>query len=291
MANAVPLYSVHCRTLREYVFALQSFCFLIPLLLTSLTFDNLFFHRIQSIAYATSVSCGGLHNIALTRTSLVYTWGSGKNGRLGHGNELNCFIPTMVQSLTDQQVNYVCCGGHHTAALTSSGTLLTWGFDDDGRLGHGQIGHISIPKKVAGIETLRVVQVACGCWHTTALTDSGCVYTWGSGKSGQTGSGNEAEDVCSVPRVVLESAENSISQIACGTAHTAVVDESGSLFTCGRAIALGYDAKTNQYAPHLVSRLHGKKVMQVACGVYGTAALVLEEEEEDIVDHQHYVEA
>lgn len=32
-----------------------------------------------------------------------------------------------------------------------------------------------------------VVQVACGSGHTVALTDEGCVYTWGRGDDGRLG--------------------------------------------------------------------------------------------------------
>ena len=79
------------------------------------------------------------------------------------------------------------CGGHHTAALTSRGTVYTWGFDDDGRLGHGSPGHQFTPKVIQSLSSVQVVHIACGCWHSAALTSAGAVYTWGSCKSGQLG--------------------------------------------------------------------------------------------------------
>jgi alpha-tubulin suppressor-like RCC1 family protein len=59
-----------------------------------------------------------------------------------------------------------------------NGSVYTWGFDDDGRLGHGSPGHRLSPCKVALISE-KIAQIACGCWHSAALSVDGAVYTWG----------------------------------------------------------------------------------------------------------------
>jgi alpha-tubulin suppressor-like RCC1 family protein len=47
------------------------------------------------------------HTAALTSDGEVYTWGHGDGGRLGHGNNAQCFIPTKVASVEMMGVRYV----------------------------------------------------------------------------------------------------------------------------------------------------------------------------------------
>ena len=55
------------------------------------------------------------HSVAVTVDGSVYSWGCGKDGRLGHGNETNCFVPTLVQALEPEtlhndKIKQVACG-------------------------------------------------------------------------------------------------------------------------------------------------------------------------------------
>ena len=52
----------------------------------------------------TMVVCGELHTAALTSEGRVYTWGLGKDGRLGHANRESHFVPHLVQSLAQYEV-------------------------------------------------------------------------------------------------------------------------------------------------------------------------------------------
>lgn len=171
------------------------------------------------------------------------------------------------------------CGGHHTAALTSRGAVYTWGFDDDGRLGHGSPGHQFTPKLIQSLAGVQVVHIACGCWHSAALTSAGAVYTWGSCKSGQLGQAHK--NSVPTPRVVLQGRGGGIIMVACGTAHTAALSANGDLYTWGKHDdgRLGYDTSADQTTPRVVDVLVGRKVQQVVCGVYDTAAIVTELDE------------
>eukprot|EP00941_MAST-03F_sp_MAST-3F-sp1_P003873 g3873.t1 len=220
-----------------------------------------------------SVACGGLHTAALTGNGDVWMWGLGKDGRLGHGNEVDYCTPKRVTSF-QTPVKQVICGGHHSAALTEKGAVYTWGFDDDGRLGHGSTGHQLLPKQVSTLEAEEIVMIACGCWHSAALTADGAVYTWGSCKSGQLGQAHR--NAAPIPRVVLEGIGGGVKHIACGTAHTAAITDTGELYTWGKCDdgRLGYDCVIDQTTPKLVEALRGKQVIDIQCGVYDTAALV-----------------
>ena len=45
--------------------------------------------------------------------------------------------PKLIESLKCKRIRDVACGSSHSAAVTSSGELYTWGSGEYGRLGHG----------------------------------------------------------------------------------------------------------------------------------------------------------
>ena len=45
------------------------------------------------------VACGHNFTFVVTESGMVFSWGSGKHGVLGHGNENNVARPTLVESL------------------------------------------------------------------------------------------------------------------------------------------------------------------------------------------------
>jgi len=115
--------------------------------------------------------------IILPDDGKLYTWGYGSNGRLGHGEEADVLLPTVVTSLKDEKIVHVACGGCHTAAVTSNGLLYTFGWNHYGQLGHGAPCFSGedlqvVPKIVEGLKSHHVVQVACGEQHTVALVTS-----------------------------------------------------------------------------------------------------------------------
>ena len=85
------------------------------------------------------VGCGWDHCLAVTRDGSLYTWGSGMNGKLGHGDEEPRDVPTKVDffAANSLKVHIAEAGCEHSACVDSLGDLYTWGHGDSGRLGHG----------------------------------------------------------------------------------------------------------------------------------------------------------
>ena len=110
--------------------------------------------------------------------------------------------PTLVErALFDGPVLMVACGHEHTAVLTETGGVFTFGCVDGGRLGLGFPGHVDpwqrhepqlTPRRVpaAAFKGQRIVMVAADGGHTVALSEKGQVYTWGEGSAGQLGHNN-----------------------------------------------------------------------------------------------------
>jgi alpha-tubulin suppressor-like RCC1 family protein len=81
-----------------------------------------------------------------------------------------------------------------------------------------------------------VSHVACGLFHSAVIM-AGDVYTFGWDQEGRLGCGvNEEEDIVRLA-VFLDAydqpVEVSAIQVVCGSAHTVVLDDQGSLWTCG----------------------------------------------------------
>jgi alpha-tubulin suppressor-like RCC1 family protein len=55
----------------------------------------------------------------------LYTFGSGAHGRLGHGIEEDCTVPTPVDTLQRVHVLMASCGLAHTVILSASGELYS----------------------------------------------------------------------------------------------------------------------------------------------------------------------
>jgi len=220
------------------------------------------------------IACGSGHTVVLTTDGEVFTWGRGDDGRLGHGDNGWKYVPRITQSLTGQVVVQVTCGSYHTAAVTSDGSLHTWGGGMYGKLGHGSEAGCSNPKRVEGLAGLCVSQIACGSRHTVIITSAGATYSWGDMENGVAGHG-ASEGHQYTPRLVERLAGKNIVQIsACGF-HTACLSDIGELYTWGEGNfgRLGHGTESNCHTPRLVESILGKKPRQVSCGGFHSAVV------------------
>lgn len=80
--------------------------------------------------------------------------------------------------------------GHaHSLAATATGLVLSWGFGGSGALGHGTDENTNEPKLVEALvdDNQAVLGVACGEYHSAAVTRDGHLWMWGDGAGGQLG--------------------------------------------------------------------------------------------------------
>lgn len=59
--------------------------------------------------------------------------------------------PKMIENLQGKHVREIACGSGHSAAITSNGELYTWGQNDRGQLGHGDLHNQTKPRQVSEI--------------------------------------------------------------------------------------------------------------------------------------------
>ncbi|EME30000.1 Probable E3 ubiquitin-protein ligase HERC1 [Galdieria sulphuraria] len=219
-----------------------------------------------------AVACGRYHSAALDVNGTVFTWGGGKNGRLGHNDEQTRTIPCRITHLP--RAHKIFCGYHITAAITDDG-LYTWGWGEHGQLGQGSLEDSYGPKKVIFDDAnLAISQLACGDRHCLVRTESGDVYTWGSNEFGQLGIGRYNE-IYSSPVLLTSLAGMMVTFVAAGDRHSAAVTNTGSLFTwgCGAEGQCGHGDYNDCDMPFLVESLVGVFILKVFCGHNFTVAL------------------
>lgn len=97
----------------------------------------------------TAIASGGNHNCALTSGGAVLCWGFNGTGQLGIGTPGNASTPALVSGLASGVVA-IEAGINNTCALTSSGTLQCWGYNNNGQVGNGTTTDQTTPATALG---------------------------------------------------------------------------------------------------------------------------------------------
>ncbi|XP_043722871.1 PH, RCC1 and FYVE domains-containing protein 1 [Telopea speciosissima] len=233
------------------------------------------------------VACGEFHTCAVTMAGELYTWGDGTHnaGLLGHGTDVSHWIPKRVAGpLEGLQVASVTCGPWHTALITSTGQLFTFGDGTFGVLGHGNRESVAYPREVDSLMGLKTIAVACGVWHTAAIVEvivtqssasfsSGKLFTWGDGDKNRLGHGDKEPRL--KPTCVPSLIDYNFHKLACGHSLTVGLTTSGHVFTMGSAVygQLGNPHADAKLPCPVEDKLAGESVEEVACGAYHVAVL------------------
>ncbi|XP_012456234.1 PH, RCC1 and FYVE domains-containing protein 1 isoform X1 [Gossypium raimondii] len=217
----------------------------------------------------------------------VFIWGEGTgDGVLGggihrigdcSGIKIDSLLPKALESAVLLDVQNIACGEQHAALVTKQGEVFSWGAECGGRLGHGVDSNVSHPKLIDSLKNINVELVACGEYHSCAVTLSGEMYSWGgsSGNFGLLGHGTETSQW--VPKKLNGPLEGiHVSSVSCGPWHTAVVTSAGQLFTFGDGTfgVLGHGDRKSLSVPREIESLKGLRTVRAACGVWHTAAVV-----------------
>ncbi|CAA6655823.1 unnamed protein product [Spirodela intermedia] len=229
-------------------------------------------------AHVVSVACGVSHACALTSSGEVYEWGDSCHGAAhpGEGNRRSQWIPRRLAGpLSGISISKVACGDWHTAVVSSSGQLFTYGNGVFGVLGHGDLASASRPKEVDALRGMRVKSVACGPWHTAAVVEvgagrcrggdssSGKLFTWGDNDEGKLG--HPSKDKKLVPTCVAALADHDFVQVSCGVMLTVVLTITGTVFAMGLHPRSAWEPRAGA--------LKGEYVKEISAGSFHVAAL------------------
>jgi alpha-tubulin suppressor-like RCC1 family protein len=175
-----------------------------------------------------SAGCGSHSLVTPGKAGKTWSFGSGEDGRLGHGGTGSEVVPRLIEALSGVVVKQVAAGYAHSMVLTSDGDVFTWGCGYCGRLGHGNTDRQLVPKRVEGLTN--VTDIAAGVIHSVAVGEGGAVYTWGNNEQGQLGLGDHG-NVHLVPTEVP--GVNEVVAVAAGSLHSLALSRDGTIMACG----------------------------------------------------------
>lgn len=92
---------------------------------------------------------------------------------------------TMLQIGCKEPIISMASGKCHVLLLNSSGLVYSFGTGSRGELGHGTLESEQMPKLIDVLSLIPIIEIACGAWHSVALTKDGDVYVWGWNSCGQ----------------------------------------------------------------------------------------------------------
>ncbi|NXM85216.1 RPGR regulator, partial [Oenanthe oenanthe] len=169
------------------------------------------------------VSCGYYHSALITGDGELYTFGEPVNGKLGLFPEQlkNNRVPQPVLGIMDK-VKKVACGGEHTVVLTEK-AVYTFGLGQYGQLGHGTfVFETSVPKPVKHLKKHKICNIACGENHTAVIAENGLMFTFGDGRHGKLGFGEESFTNLFDPTLCYNFLKFTVLLVACGGCHMLV---------------------------------------------------------------------
>lgn len=145
---------------------------------------------------AAGASAGRWFSIVLAANGHAYSFGHGENGKLGHGDEAARCVPTRVEALVGSgagdAVVHASAGGDHAIFVRADGRVYGCGFNRRGQLGQGDdADDVLTPRQLRGLDGERALSASAGLGHSLVATASGALFSFGNGKSGKLGHGDE----------------------------------------------------------------------------------------------------
>jgi alpha-tubulin suppressor-like RCC1 family protein len=215
-----------------------------------------------------AVRAGPWHALAISRQGEVYTWGVGRDGRLGHGTDTAEVKPRLVEGLRSCFVVDACCASAHTAVLTSTGSVYVFGENADGQLGLRGRSPRRLPTPLP--LPCKAVAVSCAREHTCVLLEDGDIVACGSYRTCGIGLGYGTR-FCAPVRILTNYVTLALQ---CGHFHSlaGVVHRRTALMIVGHSTI------------HEVSRILSVVVRNgVRCAVSGVGFLVVLSENSSLV--------
>ena len=237
---------------------------------------------------------GGMnHSIAILNSGEFVSWGSNQFGQLG--TEPDSFIVSYIYEpsvicpiILPKEIGAICivcisAGMWHSACVTNTGKLLTWGLGTDGQLGINPLSFpfqkhlnnterfLTKPTIVESLSGEHILAVNCGSSYTIARTSNSKVFSFGDGSEGVLGNGN-LEKTC-IPQEILSLAGIKLKKVACGWNHCLALTSNGKVYYWGNQYKDIIENSVPELYPKRVSELEEYKISQIACGDYHSCAL------------------
>ncbi|EGR33218.1 hypothetical protein IMG5_058940 [Ichthyophthirius multifiliis] len=208
----------------------------------------------------------------------VYAWGKNEYGELSFSQTKQQFYskPENPKNLEKIYIKQISTSQNHSSCVSSNGDLYVCGSALHGKLGLENLTMANINKFqiLTALKGIKVLQVACGDYHTLALTENDQVYAWGGTlykKVGQRGG---------KPGPIHQLTNKGVTYIDCGDFHSVAITNQGDIYTWGgggqfqNKGQLGLGHMKDIEIPEQIQFFKNKKVIKVSCGQFHTMALI-----------------
>jgi alpha-tubulin suppressor-like RCC1 family protein len=180
---------------------------------------------VQTVSGGTNwkfVSCGSDFTAAIKTDGSLWMWGQGSSGQLGRNTTGSAISPVQTVS-GGNNWKWVSCGGAHTAAIKTDGSLWLWGSGTSGQLGDNSATTKSSPVQTVagGTSWKQVSSGGSGATHCVAIKTDGTLWCWGLNSSGQLGDNTAANKSSPVQTIIGGTAWRECSA---GTSHSLALD-------------------------------------------------------------------
>ncbi|RZC72490.1 hypothetical protein C5167_047973 [Papaver somniferum] len=166
------------------------------------------------------VACGTNHTVAVDSKGLVYTWGYGGYGRLGHYEQKDEWTPRAVNFFLRKVLppNAIVAAGAHNSAVTGGGgQLYMWG-----KMKVTTGDDWMYPKPLLDLSGWNIRCMDSGASHNFVGAEQSCI-SWGHALNGQLGYGPEGPKSTMNPKKVDILEGMHVMSVACGSVYSMVV--------------------------------------------------------------------
>eukprot|EP01087_Luapelamoeba_hula_P020420 TRINITY_DN6962_c0_g2_i1.p1 TRINITY_DN6962_c0_g2~~TRINITY_DN6962_c0_g2_i1.p1 ORF type:complete len:1443 (-),score=212.90 TRINITY_DN6962_c0_g2_i1:159-3968(-) len=244
------------------------------------------FPELKGVAVS-SVACSASHVLIASADGAVYALGLKKTNPESPASRRRSIAdssgfqlyplltPHLVEELKDHFIAKVACGIGLSVLLSDEGKVFTLGNLHTRQLGGTfdvSLYNGSRPTLIKNISSQRVIDISCGAAHALLLTESGSVYSFGSGEMGALGHGFFTGDLRS-PKKILALSDIRAKAIAAGESFSLVLSKQGEIYSfgCGDHGQLGHKKGNLTGYRALVPRkitstLSGIKITKIAAG-------------------------
>ena len=198
------------------------------------------------------MSCvtGYWFTITLSYEGAVYSFGKNDNGQLGLGSgddDWVVTVPSVIPRLP--KIKLISCGPSFTVCVDYDGNVWSFGKNNFGQLGTGNLTDSDVPVKIQHLPPVQ--SVSCGESHTLFITNDSDLWGTGNNRYGQLCLGKESSQF--TPQ---KTRYCNISKINAGSSYSFFQTNQGVIYGCGHncygQLGLGH-LEHPQFEPCIIS--------------------------------------
>ncbi|KAK8801180.1 hypothetical protein WA158_001950 [Blastocystis sp. Blastoise] len=137
------------------------------------------------------------------------------------------------RTLDNIQIISIAAGQNHFLALTSEGTVYSWGDNYYGELGHNDMKPCKSPRLITELLSENIRSVKCGYNNSCAITAGNDVYVWGCNEEGQLAVGTTENVLKPIKISFFVQKKKKIVECSLGYDASFFISQDGCLYGCG----------------------------------------------------------